>query len=208
MIVVIETVLAIITDIDVRPSVVIVIPDGHAEAPTLIGYARLLRNVCERAVMIIVEQGSARRPRLACEPVIAGTVDKVNIQPAIVVIVQQGDSGTVFLDDELLLKRPHGVVPSGESSFLGDVVKDNRPAVHETTGGDWPLLGIKHGSSRGSGGHDTLRTGCGLRGASTRRNCMGGKKHGPRSWKSQEQECKGEVKRPVYCCFGQQDNCS
>ncbi len=60
MIVVIEAVLAEIADVHIRPAVVIVIADGDAEAPAVVGYAGLCGHVRECAIVIVVKQRGMR----------------------------------------------------------------------------------------------------------------------------------------------------
>ena len=57
----VEAVFAVVGDVDVGPAVVVVIGDGDAEAPTFVGDARFVRDVGERAIVIVVEEHGARR---------------------------------------------------------------------------------------------------------------------------------------------------
>src|SRR5579864_8034827 len=55
VVVVIEAVLAEIGDIEVSPTVIVVISHGHAEAPTLIRYPGFVSDICERSVVVIMQ---------------------------------------------------------------------------------------------------------------------------------------------------------
>ncbi len=77
---------------------------------------------------------------LAVEGLEGGAVDEVDVEPAVVVEVDQADAGAVGLDDEVLLRDAHLVDPSRQAGFLGDVLEDDRAAVDESAGGDGPLL--------------------------------------------------------------------
>ena len=58
MIVVIETVLAEVGDVDVGPSIVVVVGDRNANAPSFVGDAGLCGDVGEGAVVVVVKQRS------------------------------------------------------------------------------------------------------------------------------------------------------
>ena len=65
VVVVVEAVLAEVGDVDVGPAVVVVVADGYAEAPAVVGDAGLGRDVGEGAVVIVVEERGVRRGGLA-----------------------------------------------------------------------------------------------------------------------------------------------
>ena len=92
--------------------------------------------------MIVAKQGGVRRRLLAVESVEGRAVHQVDVEPAIVVVVDQADARAVRLHDELLLRHAHLVDPAGEACGLGDVLKDHRALIDESTGSDRPLLGV------------------------------------------------------------------
>ena len=65
MVVVVQTVLAKVADIDIRPAVVVIIRDGNAHAPPLIGHARFRSHIGKRTIVIVMKQRSLRRSRLS-----------------------------------------------------------------------------------------------------------------------------------------------
>ncbi len=93
MIVVVEPVLAEIGNVDIGPAIVIVIADHNAKAPTLIGHSGLISHVGESAIVIVVEQHRPRGSFFALECGKGGAIQKINVEPSIVVVVEQGDTG-------------------------------------------------------------------------------------------------------------------
>ena len=163
VIVVVEPVLAVVAHVDVGPAVVVVVGNRAAISPAVVGHAGLLRDIGERAVVIVVEQRGVRRLFLAVERVEGRAVDEVDIEPAVVVVVDQANAGAVGLDDEVLLRGAHLVDPAGEPGLFGDVLKDHRAGVDEAARGDGPfLLVVDRGSADAAGdAHSILAGLCG-----------------------------------------------
>src|SRR5215472_10549087 len=102
VVVVVEAVLAEIGDIYIGPSVVIVIANHSAEAPPLVSYSSLVGDVSECAVVIIVEQHRARRSLLAFERGKRGTIHQINVEPSVVIIVEERHPGSGRLQNRAL----------------------------------------------------------------------------------------------------------
>src|SRR5882762_4565955 len=94
VVVVIQPVLAVVCDVDVRPAVIIVVPHGHAKSPAFVRDARLFGDIGKSAVMVIVEQHGSRRSLLPFQCRHRGTIQEINIEPAVVVIVEQRHTRT------------------------------------------------------------------------------------------------------------------
>ena len=110
--------------------------------------------------MVVVEQRGVRRLFFAVERVEGRAVDQVDIEPAVVVVVDQAHARAVGLDDEVLFRHAHLVDPAGEPGLLGDVLKDHRPFVDESAGGDGPLLRVVDGGrSDATGNAHSILTG-------------------------------------------------
>ena len=127
MVVVVEAVLAVVAHIDVGPAVVVVVGDRAAIAPAVVGHAGLGAHIGKCAIVVVVEQRGVGRLFFAVERVEGRAVDQVDVEPAVVVVVDQADAGAVGLDDELLFRHAHLVDPAGEAGLFGDVLKDHRP---------------------------------------------------------------------------------
>ena len=56
MVVVVEAVLAEVGDVDVGPAIVVVVGDGYAYAPAVVGDSGFIGDVGEGAVVIVVEE--------------------------------------------------------------------------------------------------------------------------------------------------------
>src|ERR1035441_8360626 len=104
MVVVIEAVLTEVTDEKVRPSIVVIVADRHSEAPALISDACFGGDIGEGAVVVVMEQGGVRVWCVSFESLVSGAVHQVDVQPAVVVVIDQADSRAVLLDDEGLLR--------------------------------------------------------------------------------------------------------
>src|SRR2546430_8106745 len=55
VVVVIQAVLAVVGDVDVRPIIVIIVRHGHTKSPTLVRNAGLFGDLAKSAVMVVVE---------------------------------------------------------------------------------------------------------------------------------------------------------
>src|SRR5277367_2086055 len=104
MIVMVETVCPEVRYIDIWPAVVVVVSYRDSIAPSVIGHARFDRDIREGAVMIVVEERSVRRLGFSLQRLAGRAIHEVNIQPAIVVVVQQGHAGTCRVQNVLLLR--------------------------------------------------------------------------------------------------------
>ena len=145
MVVVIETVLAEVGDEQVRVAVVVVVADGYAKPPTVVGDSCFGGNIGEGAVVVVVEECGVRRLRFAGQGVVGGAVHHVNVEPAVLVIVEEGDAGPWRLEDESLFGSAHGVMPGGQAGLGSNVLKDHGTGCYEAAGGNRPLFGVEHG---------------------------------------------------------------
>ncbi len=127
VIVVVETVLAVVGDVEIVPAVVVVVTDadalspaGRAARPAFCGH------VGEGAVVIVAIE-MVRRSFAALGRFQRRAVHDEDVRPAIVVVVEDGDAGACGLDDVLLAVDAAEDLRHRESGFLGN--------VHEV--GDW-----------------------------------------------------------------------
>src|ERR1700693_5982869 len=88
VVVVIKPILAKICYINVGPSVVIVISHRHTKAPALIRNAGLGSNVSKGSVMIVVEEHRSWGGFFALQRKDRGSLEQVNIQPAVPVVIK------------------------------------------------------------------------------------------------------------------------
>src|ERR1035438_1452145 len=87
MVIVIETILPVISDVKIFPAVIIVIPDAHALAPSRGNQAGPHGDVRESTVMIVVIQVVGGR-LIEWKSFQSGAVHNENIWPSIVVIIK------------------------------------------------------------------------------------------------------------------------
>src|SRR5262249_35232420 len=106
MVVMKKTIFAKIADIDIRPSVVVVVTYGDSETPPFVRDPRPIRDVRKGPVMIVVKKHRARCWFLSLDRFDRRTIQQVNVQPTIIVIVKQCNAGSRSLQDCALIKRP------------------------------------------------------------------------------------------------------
>ena len=100
-IVVIENVLAVVGDVEILESVVIVVAHTDTLAPSSVGQTGFGGDVGERAIVVVVievaRRGLGRRQLFQC-----CAVDDKYVRPAVIVIIEHGDAGPRGLDDVFL----------------------------------------------------------------------------------------------------------
>ena len=151
VVVAIEAIFAEVRDVDVWPAVVVEVADDGAEAPALVGDAGFFGDVGEGAVVIVVEEGGVRGGRFAVFGGEGGAADKVDVEPAVVVVVEEGDAGADGFEDDVFLGGAHFVLPGGEAGLVGDVHKDDGAGLDEAAGGDGAVLAIEDGGVGAAG---------------------------------------------------------
>ncbi len=142
----IKPVFAEVGDVDVGPAVAIVVADDSTEAPAIVGHAGLCCDVCKGPVMIVVEQGGVRRSSLPQVSIVGRSVHKIDIEPAIVVVVEQPHTRAYRLDDEVLLGCTHLVLKACNPTLFRNVLKHDRSPLDGTARSDWPVFRVQHRS--------------------------------------------------------------
>ncbi len=118
VIVVVQPILAPVGNKNIRPAIVVVVGHRCANTPAVVGYTGFGCYVGKCSVVIVVEERCVRRCLFAVERIEGGAVDDVNIEPAVVVVIDQAHAGAIGFNDVLLLRRSHLVGPLGEPGFL------------------------------------------------------------------------------------------
>ena len=90
---------------DVRPAVVVVVSDGDADAVALALHSGALGNIGVSAVAVIVEQAVPILRRLFLERWDGRAVDEVNVQVAVVVVIEERHAGEHGLGQVLIGRR-------------------------------------------------------------------------------------------------------
>ena len=118
--IVVEAVLAVVGDVEVVPSVVVVVADADALAPSGRGKAGFGGDVGESAVVIVAVKvvGGSLSGGKAFE---LRAVDDKDVGPSVIVVVEDGDAGAGGLDDVFLCIHAAEDVLRGEAGFFGDV---------------------------------------------------------------------------------------
>ena len=116
----IEPVLAVVSNVEILPAVVVVIADADALSPTRSGEAGLCSDIRESSVVIVAIEMISRRwsGRKRFEP---GSVHQKNIGPAVIVVIKDRDAGAGGLDDVFLGVDAAEDLLHGEARFFGYV---------------------------------------------------------------------------------------
>ena len=108
-------------DEQVVEAVVVVVADAAGLPPTGVGQAGFARDIGKRAVAIVVEEiaGGLAAGGGGIE---GGTVDQEDIEPAVVIVVDEGDAAAHLFDQILLvLRRAGNVAGVAEARGGGDI---------------------------------------------------------------------------------------
>src|SRR5713101_8761516 len=152
MVVVVEPVLAVVADKEIGPAVIVIIRHRAAVSPAIVRHTGLLRYFGESSVMIVVEQCRVWRFFLSIQRIECRAVHEIDIEPAIVVEVDQADARTIGLNKEVFLWHAHFVAPATESGLLRGVFEDDRSLIAKPAGRDGSILRVvnrSRGYSRG-----------------------------------------------------------
>ena len=149
VVVVIEAVAAIVSHVDVGPAIIVVVAHSHAKSPALVADAGLVGDISKCPIVIVVKEHGAGRGLLALEGRDRGTVQKIDVEPAVVVVVEQRDARTRSLDNRTFFPRAGTMMKLVQSGLLSDVRKYDRCAVHKATCRDGARLRVL---DRGPGG--------------------------------------------------------
>jgi len=76
--------------------------------------------------VIVVKKSCLRRRFLAVERLVGRSVYEIDIQPAVVVIVQQTNAWAFCLQDEALCRRTGRVMPARKACCLGNILENDR----------------------------------------------------------------------------------
>ena len=151
MIVVIKPVLAKIGDVDIWPTVIVVVAYRNTEAPAFICHSSTGSDIGESAVVIVVKEHGAGYWSLPPFRLSGRAVQEIDVQPAIVVVVNQGDARAGSFDNGCFLRSSRAVVKNVQASLLCDIRKHDWSAIDEAAGGDWSRLSIPHRRMSDSG---------------------------------------------------------
>jgi len=146
VLIVIEVVLAVVRNVEVFPTVVVVVAHADALAPAGSDEPGLHGYIGERPVVVVaiemVGRYFARR-----ESFERGAVDNENIRPAVVVVIENGNAGASGLDDVLLGVHTAEHVHHVEPGLLRDIFEIRQPELLCSRGGQ------EHETAENGGNH-------------------------------------------------------
>src|ERR1700712_3147062 len=92
MIVAVKTVPAEVCDVEIRPPIVVEVPNDDTISPSIIGYSGLSGDIRKCAVVVVVKERGMRRFFFPVERSDCRTIHEVDVQPAVIVVIQQSDA--------------------------------------------------------------------------------------------------------------------
>src|SRR6202042_2396641 len=116
---------------------------GSPRAPGLVGDACFVSDVGEGAVVVVMEESGFGRGGFTGHRIGGGTADEIDVEPAVVVVVDEANAGAVGFNDEFLFGSAHGVLPGGQASGGGNVLKDDGAGLDEAARSDRAILLIE-----------------------------------------------------------------
>ena len=161
VIIVVEAILAKVSDVDVGPTVVVVIGDGCAEAPALVGDARLGSDVGEGTIVIVVEESGARGGLGAFHGGNGRAVDEVDVEPTVVVVIEESDAGAGGIEDGGFFWGARALMEAGEAGLPGDIFEDDGSVVNEAARGNRAMERVADWRVSTAGGHAARTNGRG-----------------------------------------------
>src|SRR5438552_3913464 len=133
VIVVVEAILSVVRNVNVGPTIVVVIADSDAEAPAFVRHASLVGYVRKRSIGIIVKEHRSWRRLFSKQGGDGRAIQNVNVEPAVVVVVEQCHAGTGRLDDHALIGIAGAVTKFSEPGLLSNVDEYDESAVDKST---------------------------------------------------------------------------
>ena len=121
--------------IQIGPAIVVVVAYGNSNSPTIVGYACLFRDIGKCAIVVVMKERGVRRGGFSAERVVGHAIDEVDVEPSIVVVIEQCDATAEGLDDLRLGARAAVIAPARQTRLSGIVLEDhgalttNPPAV-------------------------------------------------------------------------------
>ena len=143
MIIAVQAVAAVICHVKIGPAIIVEISNRAAVTPPVVFYPCAFRHVGKGAIVVIVKQSRVRRGGLACKSVISGTIDKIYVQPAIIVIVKQTYARPLGLKNQPLLRGARLVMPACQARGCRDILEDDRAVLHEPAGSNRAMLTVE-----------------------------------------------------------------
>ena len=161
VVVVIQAVLAVVGHVEVGPAIVVVSPTAQPYPHRSLATPAFSRDVGERSVVVVMKQRRVRRRCFARQGVVGRAVHQVDVEPAVVVVVDQAHSRPLGLENEALFRRAGGVMPTGQARGFGHILEDDRARLDEASRGDGAMLAVELGLVRPGIGHSAaLRLRC------------------------------------------------
>src|SRR6266849_4889553 len=131
MVIMIETVLPVIRDVEVYPTIIIVVSDANALTPSRGNKSGLHGDIRESPIMIVVIQ-VVGGGLIGWESFQSGAVHNENIRPSIVVIIKDSHARSGRLDDVFLGSTPPNTFTAVSPAFSAMSTKFAMPGLSIT----------------------------------------------------------------------------
>ena len=120
VVVVVEPILPVIRDVEIFPTVIVVIAHANTLSPSRCRQAGFLSHISKCAIVVVAIE-TVRRSFTGGKTFEPGPVHQENVRPAVVVVIENRDAVSGCLDDVLLGIDSAEYVLRGEACLFGDV---------------------------------------------------------------------------------------
>ena len=156
VVIVVQAVLPQIGDVEIGPAIVVIVAHRAAKPPPVIRDSRFFRHLGKRSIAVVVEERRVRRNRLPAQCVDGRSIHQVDVEPAVVVVVEKADARTLGLDNDLLRGSAGRIVPPCQAGLFGCIHENNRACLDETASGDGTMLAVELGLLSAAASHSPL----------------------------------------------------
>ena len=106
---------------EVVPAVIVVIADANSGLPTRAAKTGSFRDVGERAVAIVLVETRSRSFARGPFGVEARSVGQINVEPAVMIVIEEGEAATLRFDDVLLVIDTAPNIGRNQAGFASHV---------------------------------------------------------------------------------------
>jgi len=110
----------------VVPAVIVIVADAYTCAPTGPSQAGLFRHITIRPVPVVFEKMLNRTFSRLVGFFQPNSVCQINVQPAIVVVIEEGQSASLSLDDVFLAVYPSPDILDAQPGFFSHIDECDR----------------------------------------------------------------------------------
>src|SRR5262249_29384039 len=110
--------------------------DGDSESPAFVSDTSFVGDIGERAVMVVMQEHGTGSGCFALERGKGRAIHEIDVEPTIVVIVEEGHAGARSFENGALFRAAHFVVKDVETGGVRRVDENDGSAIDKTTCGN------------------------------------------------------------------------